>query len=326
LIKILRIFLIMLLSFYTLLGFFMFYLHSRINIYTDTKEYITVNDDNIVIFAAHQDDGVIMAGGYAMQAIKAGGKVKVFYMFDGEPGNGRKRNITRMNESFRAWELIGIEKRNIHFLDYDEYYGLSDDVEIEECIDEVVDIFKKNNFDKIFIPLYEGGHYQHDIANYIVSRAHIRSGRNGRLYECPEYNAYYSIKNTPEKFLSLLSKLVPLCEYRYPPIFIREGSRLYLDMSDEELMLKREMLQAFKSQDVKGLLDLYGYKDSYQIYTDYDYSKPPFDYDGSIAKHVNSLKTVPVLRSFLWWLFGKTKTRYPDPDYMITRIKIDKEH
>ena len=40
------------------------------------------------------------------------------------------------------------------------------------------------------------------------------------------------------------------------------------------LILKRKMLQVFESQDVKGLLDLYGYKDSYQIYTGYDYSKP----------------------------------------------------
>jgi len=304
----------------------MFFLYSRITINAEGKEYITVNDDTIVVFAAHQDDGVIMTGGYAMQAIKKGGKVNVFYMFDGEPGNGRKRNITRVNESFMAWELIGIEKGNIRFLDYDEYYGLSDNAEIEECIDEVVDIFNKNNFEKIFIPLYEGGHYQHDITNYIVSRAYIRSGRNGKLYECPEYNAYYSFKNTPEKFLSLLSKLVPFYEYRSPPSFIREGNRLYLDMSDEELILKRRMLQAFESQDVKGLLDLYGHMDRYQIYTDYDYSKTPFDYDGSVAMHVNNLKTVPVIRSFLWWLFGKTKTRHPDPDYMITKIKIDKIH
>ena len=96
--RILRILLITLLSFYTLLGFLMYYMHYRVNINTEAKEYITVNDDNIVIFAAHQDDGVIMTGGYAMQAIKKGGKVNVFYMFDGEPGNGRKRNIIRMNE------------------------------------------------------------------------------------------------------------------------------------------------------------------------------------------------------------------------------------
>lgn len=325
-IRVLRILLIALLSFYTLLGFSMYYLHSQITIYADAKEYITVNDDKIVIFAAHQDDGVIMAGGYAMQSIKKGGSVNVFYIFDGEPGNGRKRNITRMNESFRAWDLIGVAKSNIRFLDYDDYYGLSNNAEIEECIDEVADILKKNNFDKIFIPLYEGGHYQHDITNYIISRAYIRSGRNGKLYECPEYNAYYSIKNTPEKILSLLSKLVPLCEYRSPPLFIRKGNRLYLDMSGEELDLKRKMLQVFESQDVKGLLGLYGHKDSYQIYTDYDYSKPPFDYEGSVAMYVNTLKTVPVLRSFLWWLFGKTKTRHPDPDYMIVKLKIDQEH
>ena len=228
-----------------------------------------------------------------------------------------------MNESFSAWELIGIEKGNIHFLDYDEYYGLSDAAEVEGCIDEVVGIFEEYNFDKIYIPLYEGGHYQHDITNYIVSRAHILNGKNSKLYECPEYNAYYSIKNTPEKFLSLLYKIVPLCEYRPPPLFIRVGGRLYLDMNDEELMMKREMLQAFKSQDIGRLLNLYGFKDSYQAYTGYDYSKPPFNYENSLAKVVNNLKTVPVLRSILWSLFDKTKTRHPDPDFMITRISID---
>jgi len=302
----------------------MYYLHSKINIYTEAKQYITVNEDNIVIFAAHQDDGVIMAGGYAMQTIKRSGKVNVFYMFDGEPGNGRKRNITRMNESFRAWELIGLEKINIHFLDYDEYFGLNDNNEIEECIDEVVDIFKENRFDIIFIPLYEGGHYQHDITNYIVSRAYLRSGTKGKLYECPEYNAYYSLNNTPEKFFSLITKFVPFYEYKSPPLFIRKDNRLYLDMSDEELMLKRKMLQAFKTQDVERLLSLYGFKDSYQIYTEYDYSKPPFNYDRSVARYVNNLKTVPVLRSFLWWLFGKTKPRHPDSDFMFTRITTNK--
>ena len=189
----------------------------------------------------------------------------------------------------------------------------------------MTDLLRKCNYDIIFVPLYEGGHYQHDMTNFIVSRACIKSGTKSLLYECPEYNAFYSLKNTPGKILSLISKLIPFFEFNSPPSFIRNGNRLYLDMSDEELALKRHMLQLFVSQDVKGLLDLYGHKDSYQIYTDYDYSKPPFCYDGTIAEHVNSLKTIPVLISFLWWIFGKTKTRHPDPDYMITKIKIDTE-
>lgn len=322
-IGIIRILLITLLSFYTLLGFFTYYLYSRINIYTEAKKYITAKDDNICIFAAHQDDGVIMAGGYAMQTIKNGGSVNVVYIFDGKTGNGRERNIVRMNESFKAWELAEVKKESISFLDYDQYYGLIDKKEIESCINDITDLLKKSNFDIIFLPLYEGGHYQHDITNYVVSRAYIKSGMSGKLYECPEYNMYYSLKHTPGKILSLISKLIPFYEFKTSPSFIKDGNRLYLDMSEKELTLKRKMLQVFESQDVEGLLNLYGYKDSYQIYTEYDYSKPPFDYDGSIAMYVNSLKRVPVLRSLLWWLFGKTKTRHPDPDYMITRIKID---
>ena len=305
------------------MGFLMLYLNSKIDDRAKDKEFITAGDENICIFAAHQDDGVIMAGGYAVQTIKNGGSVNVVYIFDGETGNGRKRNIVRMNESFKAWESAEVKKENISFLDYDQYYGLIDEEEIKSCINDVTDLLRKNNFDIIFIPLYEGGHYQHDITNYVVSRAYLRSGMKCKLYECPEYNAYYSLKYTPEKILSLVSKLIPFYKFKSPPSFIGNGDRLYLDMSDEELTLKRKMLQAFESQDVKGLLDLYGYTDSYQIYTDYDYSKPPFNYDRSIARYVNNLKTVPVLRSFLWWLFGKTKPRHPDPDFMFTRIILN---
>lgn len=80
------------------MGFFMFYLYSKINDLDKGKKFITADDDNVCIFAAHQDDGVIMAGGYAMQTIKNGGSVDVFLMFDGEVGNGRKRNKIRMDE------------------------------------------------------------------------------------------------------------------------------------------------------------------------------------------------------------------------------------
>ncbi len=321
-----KIFLICTISFYILLGFFAFYLYYKIDDFAKDKKFITAGSDNICIFAAHQDDGIIMACGYAIQTIKNGGSVDVFLMFDGEAGNGRKRNKIRMNESIRAWKLIGIEEKRIHFFDYDDFYGLIDKEEIKACIGEVTDLLRKSNYDIIFVPLYEGGHYQHDIINFIISRACINSGTQSLLYECPEYNAYYSLKYTPEKILSLISRLIPFYEFKSPPSFIRDGNRLYLDMSDEELILKRKTLQTFRSQGGKELLGLYGYKDSFQTYTGYDYSEPPFDYENSVAKHVNNLKTVPVLRSFLWWLFGKTKTRHPDLDYMITKIKIDKEH
>ncbi|ODS31829.1 MAG: hypothetical protein SCARUB_03041 [Candidatus Scalindua rubra] len=331
--RIIIIFLISIILFYLVIGIFGSYLYFIILDSDKDKKFIKVKNDKIVIFAAHQDDGVIMAGGYAMQTIKKGGSVHIVYIFDGETGNGRNRNIVRMNESFKAWKLAGVEKGNILFLDYDQYYGLIDEKEIKSCINDVTDILKKTNFDIIFIPLYEGGHYQHDITNYVVSRAYLRNGMKCKLYECPEYNAYYSIKDTPGKILSLLSKFIPFYEYDSPPSFAApektigeigsgNGNRLYLDMSDDELKLKRKMLTIFKSQDVKGLLNLYGYKDSYQIYTDYDYSKPPFDYENSLARVVNNLKTVPVLRSILWWLFGKTKPRHPDPDFMITRIEM----
>tara|TARA_Y100000031_G_scaffold85648_1_gene94298 strand:+ start:562 stop:996 length:435 start_codon:yes stop_codon:yes gene_type:complete len=141
---IIKVLLISTASFYLLMGFFMLYLNSKINNPADDKKFITAGDDNIVIFAAHQDDGVIMAGGYAVQTIKNGGSVNVVYIFDGETGNGRKRNIVRMNESIKAWELAGVKKENISFLDYDQYYGLIDEKEIKSCINDVTDLLKEN--------------------------------------------------------------------------------------------------------------------------------------------------------------------------------------
>ncbi len=121
----------------------MLYLSAKIDDLVKDKKFITSGDNNICIFASHQDDGVIMAGGYAVQTIKNGGSVNIVYIFDGETGNGRKRNIVRMNESFKAWELAGVKKENISFLDYDQYYGLIDEEEIESCINDVTDLLRK---------------------------------------------------------------------------------------------------------------------------------------------------------------------------------------
>ncbi len=81
---IIKIFLIPTASFYLFMGSLMLYLSSKIDDLAKDKEFITAGDDNICIFTAHQDDGVIMAGGYAVQTIKNGGSVNIVYIFDGE--------------------------------------------------------------------------------------------------------------------------------------------------------------------------------------------------------------------------------------------------
>ena len=84
----------------------------KINAFDKDKKLISAND-NISIIAAHQDDGVITAGGNVIQTVKSGGSVNIFYIFDGETGNGRKGNIVRTNEAYKAWELAWIITENI---------------------------------------------------------------------------------------------------------------------------------------------------------------------------------------------------------------------
>jgi len=272
--------------------------------------------EDILIVAPHQDDCVAMAGGYAIQTLKKGGKVKILYLTDG-PENDK---VTRRNEALEAWQVLGLGDSALVFLPYHTLVGFTTREEMDRCIDDIahwIQIFKPQT---IFVPLYEGGHFQHDVANYMVHCAIKQIGFSGKIYEAPLYNFYVSLRTTPEKILSGFLRYVPFVNLCYPPEPIQNDPLFELEMTSEELETKKQMLSCFRTQQPHQLVARFGFPDRYQKFHSYDYSQPPFRYQYSIARVINWLKEIPVVQKPISQMFKWTRTIHPDPCYTITRI------
>ena len=271
---------------------------------------------NLLIIAPHQDDGVAIGGGHALLTHAMGFEVHVLFLTDG-PEEDKK---TRKQEAVEAWSVMGLPEKNLHFLKHHTLSGFIDREEIDSGIGEIAEAVRRYEPDTLIVPLYEGGNYQHDVANYMVTMAVRKAGRNINVYEASEYNFFYSFRSTPEKMLSGLLRLIPFINHDYPPEPVRRDPVLHLKMSAEQIRIKREMLSRFLTQNPDRLVERFGFGDRYQKMHDYDYSKPPFNYDRSLARVLNALKKLPALGRFVSGAVKWTRTIHPDPDYTITRI------
>src|SRR5690554_2654057 len=67
-----------------------------------------------VILAAHQDDCVIAAGEYAVEAVAAGRRIDVVYLTCGDAKPGSRRARTRRAEALSAWGSLGVGPDRLH--------------------------------------------------------------------------------------------------------------------------------------------------------------------------------------------------------------------
>ena len=259
-----------------------------------TKCNAVAGSQNILIFAPHPDDGVIMAAGYAMQTRKNGGEVKVAYL---------SGNHQRLKEALNAWKIIGLAENDLIRLKIDRKDRLLKE-EIDEKIKYLRMVIEDMRPQIIFMPLYEGGHFEHDLTNYLVSRAAVSIGDRITIYECPEYNYYFSIKNTPEKFLDIFSQLLPFFRFHAPPSFINQDNTQYLCMTDEEIEIKKSMLSNFVSQHPDDLIRYFGFNDRFQAYKTHDYYLPPHNYGNGIVYQVRYSQSA-VIRKLFHWVFSR---------------------
>lgn len=285
------------------------------------KLYINSRGEDILIVAPHQDDGVAIAGGYAIQTMEKGGTVHILFVTDGS----EEDKVTRRNESVDAWSVIGVPETQLHFLKYHTLTSLIDRLEIEKCIKEIEGWMQQIRPETVFVPLYEGGNFQHDVTNYMVNEVIKRFPRPITVYEASEYNFYFSLKTTPEKILSGLFKVVPLVHHYYPPEPVRNDLLYLLKMTQEQILLKQNMLSQFTTQHPDRLVERFGFEDRYQLLCAHDYSKPPFRYEGSLAQKINNLKVMPIIGGIISKMIRWTKTIHPDPEYTMTEIPLHKE-
>ena len=119
---------------------------------------VQAGDEDILIFAPHPDDGVIIAGGYALQTKKNGGEVKVVFLTG---------DSARLEEAFNAWSLIGLKKEDLILAEVDDQEGRLTLDDVSPKTEAIGRIITSIDPDIVFVPLYEGGHIEHDRTNYL---------------------------------------------------------------------------------------------------------------------------------------------------------------
>ena len=140
------------------------------------------------------------------------------------------------------------------------------------------------------MPCFEGGHKQHDIANYIVSFK-LKFPFKTIIYEVSLYNLYYSFINTPHKILKLFCKLtsVGIASYYPPAEHVDDRNVNILELNKSELKLKSEMLKMFKSQNGESLAKTYAYRDRLIPWHPYIYKKYAYKFDENFAGIVEKI-------------------------------------
>ena len=211
--------------------------------------------NNILFIVPHPDDEVVGASIIIKRILKQK-NLFVFFLTNG---------IISKNQQW-FWERQGYEnkvkKRNkemksvIGQMSFKNFYlqniptrSLKNN--IEKTYKKIIKIGELHKIDTIFCPTYEGGHQDHDIANFICSRLKEYFD----IYEFAEYN-FFQNKINSNRFIKPHKK------------------DIIIQLTDEEKKFKRKMLNIYLSES-KNLNYISLKHESYRKLTNYNYLKPP---------------------------------------------------
>ena len=211
--------------------------------------------NNILFIVPHPDDEIVGASVIIKRILK---KKKVFFFF-------LTNGIISKNQQW-FWERKEYEnkvkkrkqemKSAIDQLSVKNFYlqnipTRSLKCNIEETYKKILKIGELHKIDTIFCPAYEGGHQDHDVANFICSR--LKKYFN--IYEFAEYNFFQKKINSNQ--------------------FIKPQKKdIIIELNHEEKKIKRKMLNIYLSES-KNLNYISLKQESYRKLNNYDYLKPP---------------------------------------------------
>ena len=211
--------------------------------------------NNILFIVPHPDDEIVGASIIINRLLK---KKKLFFFF-------LTNGVISKNQQW-FWDRNGYEnkvkrrnkemKSSISNLGFKKFYlqnisTRSLKLNIEKTYNKILKIGKSHKIDTIFCPAYEGGHQDHDVANFICSRL------NGyfSIYEFAEYN-FFQKKINSNKFIKPAKK------------------DIIIELTNEEKKIKRKMLNIYLSES-NNLNYISLKQESYRKLINYDYMKPP---------------------------------------------------
>lgn len=193
----------------------------------------SVQGTSVVVFATHPDDESIGVGITMARHVRAGEQVVVVIVSDGHLSPNTKAPAevakTRVQETYRALEHIGVGKDNIIFLGFPDsklyYYGV-------EISADVYRLLKHFRASRVYVHSLEGGHIDHDIVSFIVQNQ-CDALNISEMYEWAEYSRAYPMEGNDLDFED------------------ESGTATKVILSLEERALKTAMLQEYRSQGVE---------------------------------------------------------------------------
>ena len=246
----------------------------------------------ILILIPHPDDEVVGCCAAIGRARAQGGEVFGACLTTGVPARevfwpwqraGHARRVARRRDEARqAAAMLGVE-----LLSFAEVPTRQLKSQIAPTLATVLDHVRRSGADTLWTPAYEGGHQDHDVANFIASR--LRGEVN--VWEFSEYN-FFGGEVRSQKFVA------------------PNGSEREIALTKDEQRFKRKALRLYASEK-RNLSYVRTEREVFRPLTAYDYSRPP---------HTGKL----FYQRFQWAIF-QTRVDYTQPEEVCRALKAAAE-
>jgi LmbE family N-acetylglucosaminyl deacetylase len=210
----------------------------------------------ILFVIPHPDDEIVGACILIRKLLREKKKISMVFLTNGVISPNQnwfwKKNKYQDFVKIRKDEML----HSLELLNIKEYYYQNIPTrtlryKISESHKLICKIIKKNKIDTIFCPAYEGGHQDHDIANFICSR--LKGLCN--LYEFAEYNFFQRKINSNTFFDS-------------------NNNEETILLNHSQQKFKNKCLRIYESEK-KNLDYINVDKESFRPMLNHNYSKPP---------------------------------------------------
>jgi LmbE family N-acetylglucosaminyl deacetylase len=232
----------------------------------------------LLILAPHEDDCVIAAGGVGPRNRDLGGTTRIIYL---APDDDPAMVARRADETRAAWRQAGFADSDLQHLDLLPRLRQRDPQKLRAAgpaLRAIIDEFRPT---AIIVPMFEGGHVQHDMLAGLVGRL-VRPDEGIEIFEAPEYSPFTSLAYTPHRVIALATRwLFGLVAYYGPPDGIDGRPVLKFRLTPDELARKRRMLGAFVSQNAPSLMATRAYPDRLVRWNPSALRRHPFEVRGS---------------------------------------------
>jgi len=210
----------------------------------------------ILVLAAHPDDEVVGCAAAIMRARRAGAEIHVAFLTDGVPTASALWPWQRGGRNLRAarrWRESDVSAARLGFAvaARQDIPSRTLKARLDETRRRLEAILDKIGADAIWAPAYEGGHQDHDAANFIASLLAPRAA----VWEFSEYH--------------FAGGRVAAQDFPAP-----NGTEIALALDPEESEAKRALLAVYASE--KKNLGYVGLaREAFRPLARYDYAKPP---------------------------------------------------